>query len=458
MRKFVPAVLVVFTACLLAWQAPAGADPGLRLPGGERRHFWAAAAADPHHPPATRALSDLRALYRLEAEALSEYTEIQGAKVYSPETTGKLWAIHRALAKREHMLDLETAGWGLPETTYAINPTDYPRLETVQQALSKAPALDGSLIGLSLFLAPMSAPRSHSMATTYQYPWMDEAIILLGEAGEGALLHELGHVMHRQVLGGNPGLDRYLTARQEGKQPSSDAWEDRIGENFAEDYRTLAMGGADHHGHWGPLSDADRAALRALLAESRPVATRPAFALADTKAERRWQPLTGLHFVTDEERVMLNGPAERVALCQGDQCTNIEARGPLPLDLPEPGVYEITVWVGSELWLAARISRVPPARDHWLPPAPEQPPTPTGALSASELLGLMARREGWTEFPLPPAPGLLGNGWDRDPTARALAWARLTGTVSPLFAWQFRPNDRIPREEARRLLGLTTAR
>jgi hypothetical protein len=430
--------------------------------GGGGLHFWAEASVDMSRQAApARALGELRFLYSREASVLTEFQDVNGLRVYGPEATGCLWSLQTAIARREQLLGVAPESWNLPEGTLAINPEDYPQPATVIAAVGRVVAPEGALQGLPVFLAPVRSPNIESQATSYGAPWMDEALLLFADTDPQAVLHELGHVMHRQVLKGLPALDDYLAARARGKVVNGNAWLDSAAENFAEDYRTAMAGGDNRRGAWGPLTGEERARLARLVAAGRRPAPAPEFALTDGVATRRWQPLTGLQFVTDRQQVALlaqaGAPVFKGELCGASGCTQIDGAMPLTLALPETGAYTLTITQGPDVWLTASISRVEASSGlEQAAMASAQPGVcpldGAGGPPASDLLRWLADREGWGPFPLPPERLLLGNGWDQDPAGPLLRWARLTGTVDSRFAWTYRPRDRVTDPAAMALL------
>ncbi|MDB4897700.1 MAG: hypothetical protein JWN15_3962 [Firmicutes bacterium] len=466
-------MIAIKTHSLVAWAlvlglmaiptASSAGDPVASppIPSG---HFWAVASADLARPVAQdRALTELRELYRREEQALADYRAVGEVRVYEPQATGTLWALQMAMARREQALGLAAEAWSLPEDTVAVDPADYPRVQSVAAALERAPLPAGALRGLPVFLAPLRSPQTEARAVSYGSPWMDESVLLFAGVDSDAVLHEIGHVVERQVVAGLPGLAEYQRSRAAGRPAGLTDWADKPSENFAEDFRVVAGSVGRHRGNWGAPAPAQRSRLLALLGEGRGPAPAPEFALTDGLALRHWQPLTGLSFATDQAVVKLmaapGAPAFHAKLCGPSGCIAADGRAPLSLPLPAAGSYTLTVSAAGEPWLDATVSRVAEAAA--LSPYPEGGPVgrcaaaPAGDLSASALLRTMAAQDGWGVFPMPPDPGLLGNGWDRDPAGPLLRWARLTGAVDPLFAWRYQPGDHVPRELAESLSCVT---
>jgi hypothetical protein len=450
LRALAPIGMLVVT-CMLG--TPVHADPRVALPETPPLHYWAAASVDQATPPdRATALSQLRDLYRQESLILDTFTNVNGIRLYGPDETGKLWTVHGAISRREILLNLPESSWGLPVGTFAVTPIDYPSITVAQKILSASKVPFSNVQGLPIFLAPMYIADREGTTIRNEAPWLDTAILLYAGAHPDVILHEIGHVVSRHVLGESAMRDQYLAHRSQGKPLTGNAWADSLEENFAEDFRVTMGGDAYHLGQWGLPGSNAQAELSRLLTDP---GQRPgwlAFSLSDGLGQRTHQPLTGFTFATDQSTVTLSAPgmtdSVRLTLCQQTVCWDKTGRLPMLFPLPSVGVYHLTVQSVAGTWVEAILSRV------------EARLSPHSSIrtqfcdermvvgqTASEAIHAMAMHEGWGDLPLPILPSILGHGWDQDPHAKDLAWARLTGIVSPIFAWQHSPTDLLLRSE-----------
>lgn len=201
-------------------------------------------------------LEEMRALTEAFFSIEQEKTVIRGLNYYSDHVTGKIDAVTRALEARYRLLyepqqyaypaigkSGAAGAWTYaPDTQFAYTVSDFSFEFLAENKQALIELIESSkdlnfeaLRGLNVYGIPFSIREVHEDGTAEAFSGkaMGSDEMLVTNSNAGTFMHEFGH--NWDAMFGDE--QQYLALRgKAGYTPASNDWENRIEENFAEDF------------------------------------------------------------------------------------------------------------------------------------------------------------------------------------------------------------------------------